>query len=337
MIVLLSHDQILDLVTQAARAPSAHNIQPARWRFHDGGVELLEDPARWLCNGDPTGRDNQIALGMAWEGMGLALSRTGLALAEPEIARIAYPPLDGGPRIAAFAALSRNGMPDPLAEFVGVRRCHRGAFAPSDASLGRAINECVQRHATLASLVPVELHDPIANWYDEAAIAGLHNAAFVHELRYWTRFSRRDRDWSRDGLSAECLALTHAEAFLARLVLRPRVLRAMLALGMGGLVASEAKKIRNATAIVALRAKTASTDFEAGRAWYRFWLDLARAGVAGVPMSALIDSPRHAGLIADSYPLPPHQRAINFMRLGPAPAGGSAISARLPATELLIS
>ncbi|MNT59131.1 hypothetical protein D3C72_1966120 [compost metagenome] len=77
------------------------------------------------------------------------------------------------------------------------------------------------------------------------------------------------------------------------------------------------------------------TDFEVGRRWYRFWLDIAARGFAGVPMSALSDSPRHAALLTGRQALPAGHRLVNVMRFGPVPGAAIPRSARLPAAELL--
>ena len=39
--MMLSHDEQLALVSEASRAPSVHNIQPARWRFAEAAVVLF--------------------------------------------------------------------------------------------------------------------------------------------------------------------------------------------------------------------------------------------------------------------------------------------------------
>jgi len=71
------------ILAEVSRAPSVHNVQPARWRFDDDGVTLLQDRSRRLPAADPTGRDVEASLGASFEGMHLALSRFGLGLAEP--------------------------------------------------------------------------------------------------------------------------------------------------------------------------------------------------------------------------------------------------------------
>ena len=72
------------IVAEASRAPSVHNVQPARWRFMPGAVLLLEDVRRRLPDADPSGHDTLVSLGAAWEGMRIALSLRGLELDTPD-------------------------------------------------------------------------------------------------------------------------------------------------------------------------------------------------------------------------------------------------------------
>lgn len=288
---MLTPDQQLAMAAQAARAPSAHNIQPARWHFAGDRVLLLEDPARWLAVGDPSGRDNRIALGMAWEGMALALSTISLSLSSPEVAALPYPPAAAGLRIAATGQLRPGASVDPLAAAPEQRRTWRGTFAPADAAQLAAMDQCIAAHAPVAMVADPASTAQIANWHDDAAAAAFNDPAFARELYHWMRLFPRAAGWSRDGLSADCMALSRWEAMAASVVLRPTVVRVLAALSLTGLLAAEAAKVNSAARIVLIHAAHDVTDFEAGRGWYRFWLDMASQGFAGVPMSALADSP----------------------------------------------
>lgn len=332
---MLTPDQQLALVAQAARAPSAHNIQPARWHFAGDRILLLEDPARWLSVGDPTGRDNRVALGMAWEGMALALSAIGFALSPPEVAALPYPPAAAGPRVAATGELRPGACADPLAAACELRRTWRGTFAPADAAQLAAMDQCIATHAPVAMAAEPASTAQIASWHEAAAAAAFHDPAFVRELYHWMRLSPRAAGWTRDGLSAECMALSRWEAMAASVALRPAVVRALSALSLTGLLAADAAKVNSAARIVLIHAAHDVTDFEAGRRWYRFWLGMAALGFAGVPMSALSDSPRYAALLTDHQALPAGHRLVNVMRFGPAPGAAIPRSARLPAAELL--
>ena len=65
----LARAELLALVDEGRRAPSVHNIQPARWAALEPGVLALRaDPARTLPIADPSGHDVRVSLGAAWEG-----------------------------------------------------------------------------------------------------------------------------------------------------------------------------------------------------------------------------------------------------------------------------
>ncbi|GLC95570.1 hypothetical protein Tamer19_49790 [Cupriavidus sp. TA19] len=332
---MLTPDQQLAMVAQAARAPSAHNIQPARWHFAGDRILLLEDPARWLSVGDPTGRDNQIALGMAWEGMALALSTIGISLSPPETEALPYPPPAAGLRVAASGQLRPGASADPLAAAPDQRRAWRGTFARADAAQFAAMDQCIAAHAGVAMVAELASTAQFAKWHDDAAAAAFHDPAFARELFYWLRLSPRAAGWARDGLSAECMALSRWETMAASVALRPTVVRVLAALSLTGVLAGDGAKVNSAARIVLIHAARDVTDFEVGRRWYRFWLDMASRGIAGVPMSALADSPRHAALLTECQALPAGHRLVNVMRFGPVAGVAIPRSARLPASELL--
>jgi nitroreductase len=332
---MLSPAQRLEVVEKAGRAPSPHNIQPARWRFLDDEVELFEQTSRWLSVGDPSGGDNRVSLGMAWEGMSLALSSAGFQLGDPVLAEVRYPPSAAQRRVAS-AALRTGAAADPLAAFVDARRCWRGRFPAADADTLKRIDGVAGRHRAMVTVTPRDRHEILAEWYDAAAADGLRDPAFARELHHWIRFSARDPNWTRDGLATDCMALSRIEALGASVALRPGVVRVLVALRLAHLLVSEADKVRSSAAIVLLHAPPEREDFDVGREWYRFWLGLTAAGIAAVPMSALKDSPRHAQLMLKGpFGIPRGHRLVNCMRLGEAPREIPR-SARLPASELLL-
>src|SRR5262249_60944221 len=102
-LTLTDRSTLFSVLAEASRAPSAHNTQPARWRFEpDGTVHLFEDLTRRLPVADPTGHDGAVGLGAAFEGLHLALSRRGIRL----------PPL--APSEASENATAPASLPPPL-------------------------------------------------------------------------------------------------------------------------------------------------------------------------------------------------------------------------------
>lgn len=321
------------LVAEAARAPTVHNVQPARWRFGaDGRVVLYRAVDRALPVADPTGHDVRVSLGAAWEGMCIALSRYGLGLPEPEL--VADAGEEDGRIAVASAEIADGAAPDPLADFVEARRSYRGKFLPLSAEVLRGLTtiggEDV-RWMTDAARLP-----ELARWYDEAGWSFVREPAYQAELYRWMRLSPAHPDWARDGLNAECMALSGVERAAASVLLRPRVFGVLRRLGAGRAVISEAAQIRSASAILLFAPRRDLSDFDVGRLFYRLWLEVAALGAGMVPMSALSDSPAARERLGREHGISADRRLANVLRVGGVPPGGAARSPRLPVDELLL-
>ncbi|HET9767247.1 MAG TPA: hypothetical protein VFS60_10385 [Thermoanaerobaculia bacterium] len=320
-----------ELAAEAARAPSVHNVQPARWRFLPGGeVLLFRDLARTLPAADPSGHDVLLSMGAAFEGMALALSKRGIALVvERELGEATSEP---GLELVARGALVDGAVADPLAEWVPHRRAFRGVFAPVAGGelaglAGSADVRVIADRATIRD---------IAGRYDRSSLGFLRQPAYLRELYDWCRFSRRHPRWDRDGLNADCLALSAVERIAASWLLRPPVFAVLRQLGLGGLVISEAAQIRSAAAVVLLVAPRSQPPFAVGRRFYRLWLEITALGLMLVPMSALADDPAEAERLAAAHNVPATHRVVNAFRVGKPGPRGMATSPRLPVGELLV-
>lgn len=333
----LTQTQWLQSVAVAARAPSPHNAQPARWQLCGDEVRLLADSAGWLAAGDPAGRDDCVALGMAWEGMALALSTLGFALSMPRIAATADSRDRAGTRLVATGNIVAGAEPDSLASQWEQRRSFRGTFAAANTTQLAELDACIADYADTATPIAESLRRDIARWYDAAAAEGLRNPAVTQELYRFMRFSRSDPRWALDGLAADCLQLGRLEAFCASLIMRPAVLALVGKLGLLGLLVSEKPKVLSAARLVVIQAGSADSCFDAGRRWYRFWLALCGAGFSAVPMSALKDSPRYSAELLAAQSLPPGRWLLNVMRIGPSPVQPAPQSARRSIQELIVT
>jgi nitroreductase len=329
----LSREVQRALVAEAARAPTVHNVQPARWRFlPDGGVVLYRAVDRTLPIADPTGHDVRVSLGAAWEGMSIALSRHGLGLSEPEFSGDVRE--EDGRIAVASARLIEGASLDPLAEHVEARRSYRGRFLPlPDDVLRRLVTiggddvRWIADGARMADL---------ARRYDEAAYSFVRQPAYHAELYRWMRLSPRHPDWARDGLNAECMALSGVERAAASVLLRPRVFGLLKRLGAARAVISEAAQVRSASAVLLFTPTKETTDFAVGRLFYRLWLEVTALGAAMVPMSALADSPPERDRLCREHGVPDSRRLANVFRVGAMPPGGAARSPRLPVDEILV-
>jgi hypothetical protein len=334
---MLDPAQWLSAVAQAGRAPSPHNAQPARWLLRGDQVQLFGAGSGWLAAGDPAGRDDLVALGMAWEAMSIALSTAGSALARPTLAASANDRSASALRLVAQGALLGAGSADPLAGWQSQRRSYRGRFAPASRAQRSELDAGLELFADTAMPLEESAQPRIARWYDAAAAEGLRDGAVASELYRFMRFSRRHPGWTRDGLAADCMMLGGVEAWAASWLMRPAVLSVLGRLRLTAALVSEKPKVLSATRIVMIHGAAGESPFETGRRWYRFWLALTAAGFSGVPMSALADSPGYSAELLAAQPLPAGQRLVNVMRVGPAPAILAARSARLPPAELLLT
>ena len=318
------------LVREAARAPSAHNVQPARWRFQPGGdVVLFRALDRALPVADPTGHDIQASLGAAFEGMAIALSRHGLTLRAPVPERTAQAE---GCEPVVRARISSGGTLDPLAAWVSERRSYRGRFSRRGA---RELASARLLEAEDVHVIDDALDIRLSSKSHDAATWRFESRSAYHaELWSWLRLSRRDPRFRRDGLNADCLSLSAVERIAALVLLRPLVFSCLARVRVARYLISEAAQVKSAIALVLFIPRRTDSAFDVGRRFYRLWLEITAAGLHAAPMSASADDAATRAQYEVS--IPRDRRLANVLRVGHAPLGRVAESHRLPETELLV-
>lgn len=320
------------LVAEAMRAPSVHNVQPARWRFPgDDRVVLFRALDRNLPVADPTGHDVRVSLGAAWEGMAIALSRHGLRPVESMPIREEH--ARGCEQVAVASIVRHAGAADPLASWVEARSSYRGTFVPAPAGIVARLR---QLEADDIRLTPLSANfRELAARYDDASWAFVGQPPYESELYHWLRLRPSHPAWSRDGLNADCLALSKTERQVAGLVLRPPVFAWAKRAGIARPLLSEARQIRSALALVLFAPERALDDMSVGRRFYRLWLELTAIGLSLAPMSAFADHQETARYLCDVFEIPASRRVANVFRVG-VPPRSAARSPRLPLDELLV-
>jgi nitroreductase len=324
----MTTELIRSLLEESARAPSVHNVQPARWLIEDAAVVLFEDLTRRLPAADPSGRDAAISLGAAAEGLALAAGRAGLRL-RPEFPTV----LAETPSLRPVMRyrLEPGGAPDPLAAFTDARRSWRGAFAPPTDFDRGAVSTL---EAEDAAVLTGELQ-PVARLFDLTSLRFFHNDAFRAELLSWMRLSRRHPRWAFDGLNAEAMSLSLVEALGARVVLGA-AFRPLDRLRLAPALLAEGGKITSAVAVIVFHRPFDEAPFESGRHFYRLWLRIEAAGFGAAVLAALADDPDAAGRLARMTGLPEERRVVSAFRIGRRPEGAPPQRARRPLEELLV-
>jgi hypothetical protein len=334
MTVDLNRAEQMGAVLEASRAPSVRNIQPARWRFtDDGSLILFRALNRTVSVADPTSHDLQASLGAAFEGMAIALSTRGLSLSAPEPESEAAA-TGCEPVVRASITQLEDPEPDPMAAWVTRRRSYRGVFPTADpadirrlVALERADARLILGNDRLAGLAV--MHDAAAWTYES-------QPAYHAESWKWTRLSRRDPRYKRDGLTAECLAFSGMKGWLAAQVLPPGNFELMAKLGVSQRLLSEGARIRSAGAALVFCPRRAETPFDVGRRMYRLWLEITAVGFHVAPMSASANDVDTRTALEQECQVPADRRIANVFRVGRIPDAAVAESPRLRVSEFLV-
>lgn len=331
----LSPDEFRSLVAEARLAPSVHNIQPTRWSYEHGQLTLLGDTRRSIPAADPTGRDWRLSHGAALEGLALAAAQRGIAVAASVEPARRIEPLSGEMQPLARCAFAPLAGSRPEREPTGTRTSWRGGFAPTDDDVSARLDRLAIERDDLLLVRERPFVEHAARLADEAGLHFLRDDAHRKELLHWLRLSPSHPEFSRDGLNAIAMNLGRAEAFGAGLVLGP-MFRALDRAGLAPGLVSEYRKTRTAAAIALFHRPAGEDAFQSGRAFYRAWLAMERAGLKGAPMSVLVDWPVARNALHRLYGLGPDRFIVSAFRIG-RPAGRPSIErARLSVDELII-
>ena len=176
----------------------------------------------------------------------------------------------------------------------------------------------------------------LAQRHDAATWSFESQPAYHAELWAWLRLSRSHPRYTRDGLNGECLALSRTEAWLADRLLAPSRFALLARLGVARHLVSEAPQVRSAAAALVFCPLRSISSFDVGRRMHRLWLEVTAAGLHLTPMSALADHPASRAAVALQCGVGVDRRVANVFRIGRAPGGAVAESARLPVSELLV-
>lgn len=327
----MKRDEILALVAEAARAPSAHNVQPARWRIGADYIQLWYDTKRQLPVGDPANKDLEISLGAAWEAMRIALAARGVALEQPT----SFDERRGDVR--AFMSAKQSPAPEKrdLRDALLTRTTWRGRFPAATAAGVERLKAIVESEQQLRWTTDPDAVRRLATLHDACTWEFLQEPEFQAELYHWMRLNPHHPARRRDGLDAAGMNIHGAAQYVADWVMRPVVFRRLQRAGFARFLVTEAAQVRSACAILVLLAGAQERWFDAGQRFMRLWLRLEQAGFALCPMSSTSDSAHGQAALREAVAIDPNNRIMNVWRVGPAPRSRPR-SARLPAEELLL-
>lgn len=305
-----AHQRVL---TEALRAPSAHNAQPWRIRPRPGGsYELHYDHHEYLP-ADPEDRDAYLCMGTFCETLALAARRDGLAadielvlerdgadlhVADVRLRRGDGP--DGSPDRQDDGTDRPAGSPDQQADSTdrpagGIDRLADSTDRLAAQLAGRATNRTRYTAEPLPASLRAELgalgcvlvpSGRVARIVRRASELSWRDRRFVADLDAWIRPDTA----SPDGMTPRQLGLARYEWVALRAAFRLGRLPSWLARGYG---ARDVRLLGDAPAVAVLcAASDRPADLvEAGRRLLRAWVAICGAGFGYHPISIAIDRP----------------------------------------------
>lgn len=273
------------ILTEALRAPSAHNAQP--WRLVPTGpncVELHYDHLDYLPF-DPDDRDAYLAMGAFYETLSLAAQRHGHR--SDLVARFTRSGSDlwiGD--ISIRPASADDPPPDPLCGPAAGRHTNRLPYdrTPVPAELARALGHLGNAMVEPRAMARLVARASVLSWQDRR---------FVGDLRRWTRSDPA----APDGMTPVGLALTRTEWAALRIAFRVGRLPAFVARAYAS---RDVRLLARSVAVCVLAAPSLDPVdlFDAGRRLLRSWATISGAGWACHPISIAVDRPETAPAVA---------------------------------------
>lgn len=308
---------LLSLIRSAILAPSGHNTQPWRFRIAEDAIHVFADLTRRLPVVDPDDHALFISLGCAIENLTIAAVEAGLrcvvewddrsVTAGDTLVRIARIRLHPTPRIDTDPQLQAA-----IAERQSTRRPFSAAPIPQE-HLNVLSAMCDESRPPVAVRLLTAARDRtlIEEFLAEGNRHQFGDMAFRRELASWVRFTKREVEARRDGLSAESLGLPWMPASLGRLAFH-RLVSAE----------SQARSAVRAARTASALALFIATDHHPvpwltlGRAFERFALRTTALGLRHAHLNMPCEVPGVRAQLKTALGLDGHAEPLLLVRVG---------------------
>ena len=287
-----AEDIIKILVTAAGKAPSAANVQPWHWHYHNSRLFLFHNDDGLVSYSDYNNMYSYPALGAAIENMELAAHKIGL------LAHTTLFPVAGEGRLVAAIQFSQGKTatlyrPDVLAASINNRATNRNTGSKV------AINE-VEQNDLLSAVRSIPGAELIikSSAEDLAAFANIAGPAErIKLLNPATHFDffQNELQWadgSSTGSTAAALNLSPPEMMAYKMIKTPDVAQKIAGWqGGSALEYTVRKSVATASAVglITMPSLTAPDYLYGGRAMERLWLAATAGNISLFPvMSPLL-------------------------------------------------
>lgn len=315
--------QLPEIIGLARLAPSVHNTQPWRVAAEGNVIKVRLDSAHVLADGDPTGRETTISMGIFCEAIKIAAESLGFRVKDPVWTT------QGEATVTVDGKVKPSATAKRYAKLLEVRHSDRSIYKPAGigaAAVGR-IEKSGQGDGVETRLSTNRaLISKVAGLTGKGISLALSNPGFRQELsRYLVPpWSRRRR-----GIAVKSLYIPFWLAWA-----QPWLVRS--GLGVGSEAKLERRRWESASAVVLILGDgdLAGYWFEVGRAYLRVSLEIADLGLAQATSAAIVEASNYHDDIEKM--LGTRKRILALIRIGRG-SRRHHHSPRLGADELITS
>jgi len=283
---MLTDQLFKELIKAASLAPSADNMQPWEFRKQDNAIEVFVAKPRVL----PTD-----VIGMfAWVGVGAAIQNIVVAAASRGfVSMVEYNPIKKLNELATVIRFSQGNADAHLAEWIALRNTNRSPFEAmplSQAVISKLTQSIKGLNGGVHWTTEASGLERMAKMDANSTYIRLEHKPLHDELFDILRFTRKDIEASRFGLTFESLEVPRFAVVFARQLQYWSVNRIISNLGFGRLVAKQlSNKLKKTGALCLITAKRRDpvAYMEAGRAMEQLWLAATSEGLSIQPYGVL--------------------------------------------------
>jgi len=326
--MMVSAMNVRELIHYATLAPSGHNTQPWKFSVEGNVIRIFPDFERRLPVIDPDDHALYISLGCALENLAIAAKKHGLS------SLIDYfPPDEKSECIHVTLSPMGSTVDEGLFEAIHARQSNRSLYdknAIPEGHISKLVESNIFDTVFIKILGPdMQEIEPLIDLVKEANRIQFKDWQFKEELLSWIRFTKKEKDIRKDGLTAEVMGFPFVPRWLGRLILKT------LAKPESEASKSE-KQVRSSSLLMAFISKKHGKRHwvDLGRSFQRVALTATTLGLAHAHLNMPCEVESVRKKLSSHLKLGPDEQPLLLIRFGYAEERPR--SPRRPAEEVIM-
>lgn len=297
---LLTQETIYTILDVARLAPSVHNTQPWRVKVVNDSFIITLDPDHTLKEGDPTGRQTIISLGIFTAAIEIGSQKTNV-----KVASVDFKDKKVVMQFVNNTEFSKNFEP---AKLLSLRHSDRSIYTPVEVSSNfmHAISGINFPGVQIRISTNRSFIKNIADLTAKGIRMALSNPNFRKEL---SRYLVLPQSTKRRGITVKSLYIPYLLA-----ILQPWMVR--LGLNNGAESKLEKKRWESASGVIVITGDGDMPQYwlEAGRAYLHCSLEIERAGLSQATSAAIVEASNFHEDIEELLNI--NKRILSILRIG---------------------